>query len=410
MKRLLLCTSRTVICVVLFTYGALDALAAPVVSNVRAVQRAGTQLVDIQYNLSAIGPCTITILVSADGGTNYNVPAFTFTGAVGPGVTPGNDRAIVWNAGVDWAGRFTSACRVRVIADDGSGSAAPPGMALIPGGSFQMGDNLDGFAGAQPVHTVSLSPFFMDKLEVGQELWDQVRQWATNHGYTDLPASAGQGVHPVDAASWYSAVKWCNARSEMEQLIPVYYTEAALTNVYRTGSIALGNDYVRWGANGYRLPTEAEWEMAARGGTNGLRYPWGNTISNFQANFFNSGDPFEGQFQGTTPVGYYSGNQSPPGPDMANGYGLYDVVGNVGEWCWDRYGSYPALPQSNPLGPSSGGNRVYRGGAFISGCNSTTSELHCAYRQGRNPSSIITVNCTIDYDMSGFRCARSFGP
>lgn len=151
--------------------------APPVVSNIRATQRPGTQVVDILYNLSAVGPCSITVAVSANG-TNYTVPVFTLTGAVGSGVSPGLDRAIVWNAGQDWPGNFTDKCRVRVTADDGTSPTPPPAMVIIPAGSFNMGDNYAESGDAFPVHPVFISGFYMDKFEVTSALWDDVYFWA----------------------------------------------------------------------------------------------------------------------------------------------------------------------------------------------------------------------------------------
>ena len=118
--------------------------------------------------------------------------------------------------------------------------------------------------------------------------------------------------------SWYDCVKWCNARSSKEGLTPVYYTDAGFTTVYKTGEI--DDAYVAWPTNGYRLPTEAEWEKASRETLVGNAYPWGNIIGGGDANYYVSGDPFE---VGTTPVGYYDGGQVPVGEDRANGCGLH---------------------------------------------------------------------------------------
>ncbi|QAA77047.1 MAG: Sulfatase modifying factor 1 precursor (C-alpha-formyglycine- generating enzyme 1) [Candidatus Bipolaricaulis sibiricus] len=230
--------------------------------------------------------------------------------------------------------------------DAAQGDSPPPpeGMSLIPAGSFLMGDSLgEGKAYELPVHEVFVGAFFIDRCEVTKALWDKVATWATGRGYDLRPGDgAGQGPHhPVTHVSWYEAVKWANARSEMEGLTPCYRSEGG---VYRQGE---ADPQCVWTASGYRLPTEAEWEKAARGGAPGLRYPWGNDIDCAHANAL-------GCTGATTPVGSYA----------PNGYGLYDMVGNVSEWCWDwMHGSYYATsPRTNPTGPSVGNLRVCRGG------------------------------------------------
>jgi formylglycine-generating enzyme required for sulfatase activity len=273
----------------------------------------------------------------------------------------------------------------------------PAGVAFIGAGSVVLGGLP---AENAPLRTNYVSAFFMDKYEVSKALWDQVRAWGATNGYTDLPE--GQGgtrynatngfeeavdlTHPVVHVNWYDSVKWCNARSEMEGLVPAYYLNSGHTIVFRTGTANLVSNSVDWtGATGYRLPTEAEWEKAARGMLASKLYPWGDTIGGSNANYRYSGDTFEmsgGNVQGTTPIGYYNGAQTPAGPDMANGYGLYDMAGNVMEWCWNRYTTTPELTGSNPRGPDIGTERVARGGAWYAK-SPYTPQLRCADRSMR---------------------------
>ncbi|MEI7940818.1 MAG: SUMF1/EgtB/PvdO family nonheme iron enzyme [Verrucomicrobiota bacterium] len=372
------------LCLLLFC-GAKDAVAgaAPVVSNVRAAQRSGTSYVDITYDLADADSSSLTVAVgvSTNAGTTWFYPGASLTGAVGSGIAPGAGKQSAWNAGSDLPAKLFANVRIQVTADDAT--APPPGgMALIPAGNFTMGDCMGDYTSELPLHSVYVSAFYMDKYPVTKSLWDEVYSWAITHGYTfDYAGSGKASTHPVQTIDWYDCVKWCNARSEKEGRVPAYYTDAGLSVRYRSGQVA---PYVNW-SSGYRLPTEAEWEKAARGGASGQRFPWGNTITHSQANYYSSSSyPYDtsptrgyhatfndGVYPYTSPVGYFA----------ANGYGLYDMSGNVWQWCWDWWGSYSSGSQTDPRGATSGSYRVIRGGCW----GGHAISCRAAYRGGYDP-------------------------
>ena len=235
-----------------------------------------------------------------------------------------------------------------------------------------MGNSISENATVKPVHPVNVSSFSMDKYEVTYDLYTKVRNWGLLHGYTDLghglngcsgngntvilPTTSGAN-NPVTCVYWFDAVKWCNARSEMENLNPVYFTDNTLSTVYRTGQPLLNSDAVKWTANGYRLPTEAEWEFAAKGGTKTKEYLYSGS---------NAVDDVAWTKQNSTNTTH------PIGKKAANELGIYDMSGNVLEMCWDWWGAYTSDMQSDPRGPivrflNLGDHRIARGGDCFNG-------------------------------------------
>jgi formylglycine-generating enzyme required for sulfatase activity len=270
---------------------------------------------------------------------------------------------------------------------------APAGMAYIPLGTFTMGNTVAADTDVQDADPVvtTVTDFYMDVNEVTLSQWQIVRQWATLvGGYTDLPAGSGKGAnHPVHSLSWYACVKWCNARSEREGKTPAYYTDDSLTTVYRTGDHDVTNVQVKWNANGYRLPTEAEWERAARGGLAGQRFPWGETISPKQANYNSLVGGYDLGPSGFNAIGSVGGTSpatSPVGSFAANRYGLNDMAGNVQEWCWDWFGT-PYAGGENPKGPGADSFRVLRGGGWVY----RADLARCAQRDSLDPDATSTV-------------------
>ncbi|GEM_PF-1893356 len=252
-----------------------------------------------------------------------------------------------------------------------------PSLVQVESGTFT--------AGATPV---TISTFKIDKYEVTYDLWTTVRTWALTHGYTDL--TAGQNGYnpsgsnnPVTMVNWYDVVKWCNARSEKDGLLPAYYTDSTQSNIYRTGDININIDAVKWTSNGYRLPTDCEWEFAARGGnsTHGYTYSGSNTIGDVA--WYNSNS------SGTRTVGIKSANE----------LGIYDMSGNVWEWCWDWFdGSYPSGGTTDPRGASTTQiDRLIRGGTCLLG------EIYCQVGDRNSISSTPTIR----FRDWGFRCAQT---
>jgi formylglycine-generating enzyme required for sulfatase activity len=368
--------------------------------NIRPAQRTDSKLVDIDFDITGTtSPVTVSLQGSADGGVTWNLPLNTLTGAVGANITPGMNLRVTWNAGADWNQQVSTQTKFRLSVTD-----VPAGFSLIPAGSFTMGNSVaaDTDITNALTHTVTVSAFYMAQNLVTKAEWDAVRTWGLANGYTDLVAGLGKASnHPVQSITWYQMVKWCNARSQQGGFVPVYYTNDAQTTVYKTGDVNVTNAQVKWSANGYRLPTEAEWEKAARGGLSGKRFPWGDTISQSQANYYSTaGYDYEQSGRGPHPS-YTAGGYpytSPVGSFAANGYGLYDMAGNVWQWCWDWYGSYDPAVLTDPRGPAASGTyRVSRGGSWLNGAYDCRVAIRFSYDSVPSDS----------YSRVGFRVARS---
>jgi formylglycine-generating enzyme required for sulfatase activity len=257
-----------------------------------------------------------------------------------------------------------------------SGSAAAPPeiiktptgieMVVIPAGSFAMGSDR-GDSEEAPRHEVSVDAFLMDRFEVTQEEYEKY--------VIGNPSKFKDPRHPVERVRWVEAALYCNARSAAEKLEPCYDEESFAC---------------KFSASGYRLPTEAEWEYACRAGTDG-DYSFGEAGKLGEHAWFadNSGD-----------------RTHPVGTKRPNAWGLYDMHGNVGEWCQDIHDGkyYQASPAKNPCSLSGGGKRILRGGAY----SSAAARCRSSSRSGEAPGSFADA-CFTRPDI-GFRCVRRAEP
>jgi formylglycine-generating enzyme required for sulfatase activity len=286
--------------------------------------------------------------------------------------------------------------------------ATPARMVFIPGGQFTQGDIFGDIGNlARPVHQTVVSPFFIGRYEVTNDEVRTVYQWAHDQGLIEVVGNSvllvgqdeqlmplnpsfpelsfsngvfsvrtGRGNFPVCYITWFGSVAYCNFLSLMEG---------------REVSYNLADWTCDFNKQGYRLPTEAEWEIAARGGHEGTRFPWSdsNEITHSRANYRSSANniydvsptrDFHPDYANTRP------RSSPVGTFAPNGYGLYDMCGNVWEWVWDWSVKYPSAIQYDPVGPETGIYRVFRGGSWY-----TTAErvIAAARYRSSEPSDYI---------------------
>jgi formylglycine-generating enzyme required for sulfatase activity len=235
-------------------------------------------------------------------------------------------------------------------------------MVDIPGGEFTMGAN-DGPVDVKPAHRVKVDGFLMDQTLVTQDVFQKLMGMN--------PSRRKNPKNPVEQASWTAAAKFCNARSLQDGLTPCYDVKTWQCN---------------FAANGYRLPTEAEWEYACRAGTT-TKFYFGDNEEELKS---------YGWFQGNSASKTHVVAQKMPNPR-----GLYDMAGNLWEWCNDYYGPkyYQSSPADNPRGPDHGEKRVLRGGAW-----SSSSDDCASWARGCDESGATDICLTMD--SNGFRCIR----
>lgn len=246
--------------------------------------------------------------------------------------------------------------------------APPEEFILISGGTFQMGSPESEVwrVEDETAHTVTVSDYYISKFEVTQAEYQAIMG--------ENPSVFTGDDFPVESISWMDAIQYCNTRSTQEGLTPAY---------------AVDGQNVSWdrSANGYRLPTEAEWEYACRAGTD-TPFNTETSISADEANYWGHypyliEDNYFSQGNLETKPGVYRQTTVAVGSFEPNAWNLYDMHGNVGEWVWDWYGSYETAEQTDPTGPASGTLRVHRGG----GWNDFAKNLRSAYRATLPPDS-----------------------
>ena len=307
--------------------------APPFVSNVQALQRTdGSKLVDVYYDVADpdSDKLLITVRFSDDNGVTYDIVPRTLSGDIGI-VEPGVGKHIIWDAGKDMPRTYGAQYRAAVTADDEvavagetitidlpglPAGAKPLEMVLIPAGTFTMGspsDEQDRDSDEGPQHQVTITKdFYMGKYEVTQTQWQAVMG--------NNPSYFSGTNNPVERVSWNDCQSF----------------------IGKLNALGLGT---------FRLPTEAEWEYACRAGTT-TRFYWGN-------------DPSYSEIGNYAWYGGNSGSKTHEvGQRLPNDWGLYDMSGNVWEWCQDWYGSYPSGSQVDPTGQQSGSSRVLRGGVW----------------------------------------------
>jgi formylglycine-generating enzyme required for sulfatase activity len=237
--------------------------------------------------------------------------------------------------------------------------AVPANLVFVKGGTFK--NSRSNYYGKG----VTVSSFYIDKYDITQKEWTAVM--GSN------PSKFKGDKLPVESVNWYDAIEYCNKRSIREGLTPYYNIDKRKKDPNNKPDPKFGDlDTIKWtvttnpGANGYRLPTEAEWEYAAGGGQMSRSYTFSgsNNIEEVAWYWRNAGDkPLSGFWLWST-LEQNHDRPRPVGGKSPNELGLYDMSGNVREWCWDWYGDLETYV-TNPKGSQSGFNRVWKGGGWM---------------------------------------------
>lgn len=342
--------------------------ATPIISNIRVSQRTdGSKLADIYYDLT--DDDSDSLWVTQVTATNDNWQTFVvlspyngdISGDCGvAAIYPGSDKHIVWDINRLFPENYGNTMRVKITINE---KRVPANFVYVQGGTFGSVES-----------PITVSSYYIDRFELTQSEYQAVMG--------NNPAS-GYGVgadYPVYYVTWFYAIEYCNRRSIIEGLAPCYSYDTYGTDPSNWPS-GWNGDYnnrtnvsCNWTVNGYRLPTEAEWQFAAQGGnqTHNYTYSGSNDINAVAWYWVNGGYDYIAHTVGSF---------------AANELGIFDMSGNVWEWNWDIYGSYPIGEQTNPHGATSGSYNVYRGGSWLddaSYCNVSYRNMYFVNFGDRN--------------------------
>ena len=347
----------------------------PEISNLSIAQRTdGSMLIDVYYDVldADMDTLTVNMQASEDGGETWTVSCDSIMGDIGENIVSGAGKQIIWNFGAEHPGFFSEELKVRLLADDHFYNITD-GWAYVSAGEFTWGENdeiqtIDYDYEIMKYEVTNIQ--YLSYLEEAFAAGDIEVTTVSVSGYYEGDANYAAGDYVFYDLDGSGRISWDGSNFNIQE----GYENHPVVEVSWFGSYAYAEYY------GWRLPTEQEWEKAARGMT-GYEYSWGNVLSGERANYMDSGYPWD---NGTTPVGYYNGENGTI--DTPSAYGCYDMCGNVNDWTDSWYGGYYSY-------------RVLRGGSWYS--YSFQDYLRSWHRTPDNP--------TYTFFSIGFRCARTVG-